>query len=91
MAKTKLGHMACPDCAERVVVKINEHGTLSYSCHECDGSGYCKKDEARYPRWEAKITKLPGEQKQEKKTAPPPAEPAAPVKKKSGLFGDLNL
>ena len=74
--KTKYGYMACPDCATRVVVKINEHQTLSYRCDECDGYGYAKKGEGRYSKWDARIT--------EKTTAPaaPPAEPksAAPTK-----------
>lgn len=50
--------MACPDCGERVVVKINERETLSYGCDECDGNGYSKKGEGRYSSWLQKITRV---------------------------------
>jgi hypothetical protein len=71
-AKRKYGHMACPDCGERVVVKINDNETLSYGCDECDSNGYCKKGEGRYPSWLKKITAL---------AAPAPAEPPPPADK----------
>ena len=78
MSKEKIGHMACPDCAEKVAVKRNtENGTLSYSCDECDGSGYCKKTEGRYASWEKRITALPGAQPKPAPAAKPAAKPAA--------------
>ena len=74
--KTKLGHMGCPDCGARVVVKINERETLSYRCDECDGNGYSKKGEGRYSSWMKKITRAPG------------SEPPKPAEKKAGEGGD---
>lgn len=56
--KIKFGHMDCPDCSARVAVRISEHETLSYRCDECDGNGYCKKTEGRYPSWLKKITRV---------------------------------
>ena len=95
--KTKFGHMACPDCGNRVVVKMNEHETLSYGCDECDGIGYSKKGEGRYAKWLSKITrtgKSAGDPPQAPAPAPAapekpaPAAPAAavPPAKKSGLL-----
>lgn len=75
--KTKLGHMACPDCNARVVVRINERETLSYRCDECDGNGYSKKGEIRYSAWLKKIERVPG---QEPKPAAKPAASPAPAK-----------
>ena len=95
MAKTKFGYMPCPDCASRVVVKINERETLSYSCDECDGIGYSKKGEGRYPAWLKKIERVkPGVPEvgsagpvERAKPKPAPAAPAAvEVPKKSGLL-----
>jgi len=53
MAKSKFGYMPCPTpkCGTRLVVKINEHETISWGCDECDGTGYVKKGEAGYARW----------------------------------------
>ena len=69
--KTKFGYMACPDCGERCVVKQNEHETLAYRCDECDGNGYARKGEGRYPTWLKKITR----------TAAPAAAPAVKPEK----------
>lgn len=86
--KKKHGHMPCPDCGEKVVVKINpESKTLSYSCDECDGTGYCKAGEGRYAIWTKKIVLIappggahppapvPGK---DEKPAPPAARRSAP-------------
>jgi len=62
--------MDCPDCTERVRVKINEHKTLSYRCDECDSNGYRQPGTAAYAAWEKKITR---------DTAPAPAPKPAPV------------
>jgi hypothetical protein len=32
-------------------VKVNERETLSWSCDECDNTGYVKKGEAGYGKW----------------------------------------
>lgn len=76
--KTKFGYMTCPDCKERVAVKINDQNeTLSYLCTECDSNGYCKKGEGRYDAWLQRITRTAAPAPQ-----PKPGTPA-PVKKKS--------
>lgn len=79
MAKTKHGYMSCPtpDCGERIVVKINEHGTLSAGCQECDFAFYVQKGQAGYARWEAKVEKLSAP-----KPAAAPAAPPKPAEKK---------
>jgi len=81
----KFGYMKCPDCGERVVVKINERETLSYTCDECDGSAYSKKGEGRYPKWLEKIERAPGVPAPGPKPAPAPATPA----KKRGMLDDV--
>lgn len=93
MAKTKFGYMKCPTpkCGHRVVVKENERGTLSWSCDECDGSGYVKKGEAGYPAWAASIERASAPAPAaDPKSAPAPApkeKPAAPAKPASSLLG----
>lgn len=77
--KTKYGHMACPDCAARVVVKINERETLSYRCDECDGNGYSKKGEGRYATWVNNTTRVAADPAPAPAAAPTPAP--APRKK----------
>lgn len=58
--KTKYGYMSCPDCAadgvtSRVLVRVNEHQTLSFRCDECDASPYAKLGDARRAIWDKKI------------------------------------
>lgn len=70
--KTKYGYMNCPDChsdgkASRVLVRVNEHETLSFRCDECDAAPYAKKGDARRDMWERKIERLA------------PATPATPA------------
>lgn len=95
MSKSKFGHMKCPDCGERVVVKINDRETLAYRCDECDGNGYSKKGEGRYTAWMDKITRVAADPAPTP-AAPPPApkkdevkkgadDKAAPAGKKPGL------
>jgi hypothetical protein len=60
MGKSKYGHMVCHDCPEKVVVKVNEHGTLSYTCEECDAASYCKQGAGNRSAWEGRITKVAG-------------------------------
>ena len=60
MAKSKFGYMKCPDCAVRVVVKVNEKETLSYTCDECDSRGYAQKGAGNYKTWIARIERAPG-------------------------------
>lgn len=67
MAKAKFGYMKCPtpQCATRLVVKINDKETLSCRCDECDFSLYVTKGQAGYARWVGVI----------ERPAAPPAEP----------------
>lgn len=60
MARTKFGHMACPDCSHQVVVRANERETLSYHCDECDSQGYARKDNGNYAAWLGRIKRAPG-------------------------------
>jgi hypothetical protein len=41
--KTKLGRIPCFCCGHPVVVKENEHKTLTWACEECDVSSFAKK------------------------------------------------
>ena len=74
MAKSKYGYMTCPTpkCGTRLVVKLNERETLSWSCDECDGTGYVKKGEAGYGRWIEAIERAAPAPA----AAPPAADPA---------------
>jgi len=84
MAKTNYGRMDCPDCGERVRVKVNERETLSYSCDECDSDGYRRKGTAAYAAWLKKITRdqaPPAPAAKEPAPAPAKKEPPAPAKK----------
>ncbi len=65
-------------CGNPVVVKINSHDTLSYSCQECDGNDYCKKGDTRYAWWLKRIAKVTSdepEKEPKKKDAAPPPQP----------------
>src|SRR5574341_971297 len=87
MAKVKFGHMPCESCGERVVVKENEHGTLSYGCDECEGVGYAKKGTVQHALWQKKIERVaapaPAASPKPASAAAPKAEPKPePVKPK---------
>ncbi len=80
--KQKFGYMPCPDCPERVVVHISDFKTLSYSCQECGGNGYCKTTQPRYQTWVAKINpEGAARAPREKKPAADPAPVPVPAKK----------
>lgn len=83
--KRKFGHMTCPepDCGNRVVVKVNDRETLSYSCQECDAHDYCKRGESRYGGWLKRITKVsaPEPEQAPRQEAPPVEKP-----KKKSIF-----
>jgi hypothetical protein len=51
--KTKFGYMKCENrkCGAKVVVKVNEKETLSYTCDECDKSAYAKKGTREHADW----------------------------------------
>jgi hypothetical protein len=61
MARIKFGHMKCPACAERVVVEVNENETLSFSCDECDCSGYARKGQGVHALWLKNIQRVAGD------------------------------
>lgn len=85
--KTKYGRMECltPGCGHQVVVKQNENGTLSYSCDECDGSGYAKKGQGVHDVWVKRITPAAAKEKPAVKPEEKPAPAAAPKKPASTL------
>lgn len=56
--KTKLGRIPCFCCGHPVLVKLNEQGTLTMSCDECDVSAFAKKGTAAAAKWRAL---LPGQ------------------------------
>jgi len=80
MPKSKFGYMKCETrkCVNgdggpgRVVVMLNEHGTLSYRCDECGASPYAHKGTGKYAAWE---------RDSERSAAPPPEPKPAPEKK----------
>lgn len=86
MAKSKYGYMKCPTpgCDTRIVVKENERGTLSWRCDECDGTGYVKKGDAAFPKWDGQIEKsarapapAPAPKKEDAPKPAPAPKPAA--------------
>jgi predicted RNA-binding Zn-ribbon protein involved in translation (DUF1610 family) len=81
--KTKYGHMACPDCGATVVVKQNEHGTLSYNCNECDANAYCRKGAGNRAAWDNRITRTAAPEK------PKPGEKPDPGAGKKSVLDDL--
>ena len=95
--KTKIGHMACQSCGERIPVKQAANGTLNLSCPECDFTGYAKTGTDAHRKAMARITMIaapaaPATQPAPKpaaKAAPAPAPTvaAAPVSKRNTVFG----
>lgn len=78
MVKTKFGHMSCESCGDRVVVKINEQETLSYSCDECEGMGYARKGNLQRDLWLKKIERIAAPPAPAPAASPKPATPPAP-------------
>lgn len=78
MAKSKFGHMPCESCGERVVVKVNEQETLSYSCDECEGMGYARKGNLQRDLWLKKIERIAAPPAPAPVPAPKPAPKAEP-------------
>lgn len=70
--KQKIGNMPCETCGNKVVVKENELGTLSYRCDECDAAPYAKKGTGQHKTWLSKMTRSAESQ---------PAEPEKPARK----------
>lgn len=83
MAKENAGKMPCQCCAQEVIVKRNERGTLSYSCQFCDDAPYQKPGTVAHKTWLEKITAMPGQQA----TAPvAPAVQPKPAPQSAGLL-----
>lgn len=55
MRKLNIGKMECETCGNRVTVKQNELGTLSYRCDECDAAPYAKAGSKQHDIWAGKI------------------------------------
>jgi hypothetical protein len=72
--------MPCETCSTEVVVKKNEHGTLSYRCDECDAAPYARSGTGQHAAWSAKLGTAP---------QPAPHEDPKPAPKTGGhpLFG----
>lgn len=93
--KTKIGHMACPSCGEKIPVKQSPNGTLNLSCPECDYVAYAKQGTDAHRHAMRKITLLaaPAAAPAPVPKAPPKAAPAAPtmaaapVSKRNTIFG----
>jgi len=80
MTKINVGEMACETCGRVVVVKQNEHGTLSYRCDYCDAAPYQRKETIAAATWRKKLT--PFAAKEESAPAPAADKPA-----RSTIFG----
>lgn len=93
--KTKIGHLPCLCCGERIPVKQAENGTLNLSCTECDFTGYAKVGTHAHRTMLGKISRLPESAapapapKPAAKPAPAPAPTmaTAPVSKRNTIFG----
>lgn len=55
VVKTKLGRIPCLCCGQPTVLKLNEAGTLTMSCDECDLSCFAKKGAGAAARMRAKL------------------------------------
>lgn len=53
--KVKFGRMDCETCGSQVVVRKNEHGTLSYGCDECDSAPYVRSGTGAHAVWMKKL------------------------------------
>lgn len=98
MAKTKLGVGTCPICAEGIVWKVSDSGSLSYTCQHCDFRGYAPAHSDAAKAIGAKVAgPAPVKQKLEPKAAPkakpmpePKAAPApAPKANPAGIWDHL--
>ena len=67
--KTKIGHMPCLCCGEKIPVKAAENGTLNISCPECDFTGYLRAGTDAHRKVSSRITRVA--------EPPEPAKPAA--------------
>jgi hypothetical protein len=94
--KTKIGHLPCLCCGERVPVKQADNGTINLSCSDCDFTGYVKAGTHAHRVILGKISRLPetaqpspAQKPADKPAAPAPAATmaAAPVSKRNTIFG----
>jgi len=77
--------MSCPACAERVVVKVNERGTLGFSCDECGEVGYAKEGQGNRALWLKRIEKSAPAAPAAVAPATPKPAASKPSAKPSGL------
>ena len=76
----QIGTLSCFSCGEKVPVKQNERGTLSFPCPWCDFPGYAKAG--------SKAVELALKKMKAIETAPVLPDPVSPAPaKKSTLFG----
>lgn len=77
--KTKLGRIPCFCCGHPVVVKENEHKTLTWACDECDVSSFAKRGTQAASKVLSLLPKAPAPAPDAKPTAAPPGSaPKAP-------------
>ena len=88
MAKSKFGYMNCltRGCRNaeggdrRVLVLVNEHGTLGYRCDECGTSPYAHKGTGAHTAWLRDIERAPAAAAPPKPEPKPEPKPAAAPK-----------
>lgn len=71
--KTKIGHIPCLCCGEKIPVRVNERGALDVSCADCGFSAWAKAGTEAAEKIKAKM-KPAG--------TTPPAPAPAPAQKK---------
>ena len=90
--KTKIGHMPCLCCSEKIPVKEAENGTLNLSCMECDFTGYVKRGTTAHAKIRARIVPVI-DSRPAAVSAPGAKTPiaatlaASPVSKRNTIFG----
>ena len=83
----QIGTMACYSCGERVPVKENENGGLSFPCPWCDFPAYAKAGTQAVKIARQRMAQMPQESATDE-PKPGDAPPAEPTKgKKQTVFG----
>lgn len=84
MAKVKAGEGECPICAERIVWRLADSGSLSCFCQDCDYQGYAKEGTQAKKMLLGKMGAPDPVEKKENKTL-------IPKEIKKGAFGAFGL
>lgn len=71
----KVGRGKCPCCRETVTFRKSKGGLLTYSCDNCDSSGYAQPGGTAFAAWEKTIAG-PAPSPAPAGDPPPPAPPA---------------